>query len=127
MRRTAELLAGAGVKDLQWLKPGGGEMSDHEWGHQSARALGTYLAGAGIDDVGRRGRALRDDDFLVLFNASDEDLEFVIPPLPGEPWRVVIDTTHNDGVPERKHHPPGERYLLHARSLALLTRSLPEK
>jgi glycogen operon protein len=115
-------LHGAGVKDLQWLKPDGTEMSDEEWGHHHARSLGMYLAGPGINDIGRHGRPMRDDDFLILFNAHDEDIEFTVPAIPGPAWRPVLDTVHDDGVPESRAVAPGDIYALGARSLALLTR-----
>ncbi|HUG24051.1 glycogen debranching protein GlgX [Piscinibacter sp.] len=116
-------LHGAGVKDLQWIKPDGTEMSDEEWGHEHARCLGTYLAGAGLGEVGKRGRPLTDDDFLVLFNAHHDDIEFVIPAIPGDPWRSLLDTRYDTGVAERRHYSTGETYTLCGRSLALLTRS----
>jgi isoamylase len=116
-------LHGAGVKDLQWIKPDGTEMSDEEWGHEHARSLGTYLAGAGLADIGKRGRPLTDDDFLILFNAHHDDIDFVIPTIPGEPWRGLLDTRFDTGVAERRQYGPGEVYRLCGRSLALLTRS----
>ena len=50
------------------------EMSSAEWEHEFARCLGMYLAGAAIGAVGKRGRPIHDDDFLVLFNAHHEDV-----------------------------------------------------
>ncbi len=105
------------------MKPDGTEMSDEEWGHEHARSLGTYLAGAGLADVEQHGRPLRDDDFLILFNAHHDDLDFVIPTIPGDAWLALIDTAFDTGVAERAHHAAGERYRLRGRSLALLTRS----
>jgi glycogen operon protein len=115
-------LHGAGVKDLLWVKPDGTEMSDEEWGHHHARSLGTYLAGSGVNDVGRRGRPVRDDDFLILFNAHDEDIEFTVPETPGDAWHPILDTMREDGLPEPRTFDAGEPYPLGARSLALLTR-----
>ena len=116
-------LHGGGVKDILWLKPDGQEMSDHEWEHEFARCLGVYLAGAGLNDVDRRGRPLVDDDFLMLFNAHHEDVEFVLPPILGDSWRAVFDTAQEPATPDARHAlRPGERYAQRARSLVLLTR-----
>ena len=115
-------LRGAGVKDLQWIKPDGTEMTDEEWGQEHARSLGTYLAGAGLEEVGRRGRPISDDDFLILFNAHHEDIEFVIPSIPGDPWLGLLDTWFPTGSGERVQWRAGMRYLLRGRSLALFTR-----
>jgi len=115
-------LHGAGVKDLQWIKPDGHEMNDDEWGSAHARSLGTYLAGPGVSDVGRLGRSTNDDDFLILFNAHDDDLEFTIPDIPGAAWRPLLDTFNDDGMAQASTFDAGDVYPLHARSLALLTR-----
>jgi len=126
-------LHGGGVKDILWLRPDGGEMSDHEWEREHARCLAVYLAGDGLNEVDRRGRSLRDDDFLMLFNAHHEEIAFVLPSLPGEPWRCVLDTAWSDGAgcppgassaadPSRAASPPGASYALQGRSLSLLTR-----
>ncbi|HEV8312890.1 MAG TPA: glycogen debranching protein GlgX, partial [Burkholderiaceae bacterium] len=63
-------LLGGRLKDVLWIRPDGQEMTSEEWEHEHARCLGMYLAGAAIDDVGRHGRPIDDDDFLVLFNAA---------------------------------------------------------
>jgi glycogen operon protein len=126
-------LHGGGVKDILWLRPDGGEMSDHEWEREHARCLAVYLAGDGLNEVDRRGRSLRDDDFLMLFNAHHEEIAFVLPSLPGEPWRCVLDTASSDGAgcppgagnapdSSRAAFPPGASYALQGRSLSLLTR-----
>jgi glycogen operon protein len=116
-------LHGGGVKDILWLKPDGQEMSDHEWEHEFARCLGVYFAGAGLDDVDRRGKPLADDDFLMLFNPHHENVDFVLPPILGDSWRAVFDTAQEPATPDaRRHYAPGEPYALHGRSLVLLTR-----
>jgi glycogen operon protein len=126
-------LRGGGVKDILWLRPDGAEMSDHEWEREHARCLAVYLAGDGLNEVDRRGRSLRDDDFLMLFNAHHEEIAFVLPALPGEPWRCVLDTACSDGAgcppgagnapdPARTAFAAGASYALKGRSLALLTR-----
>jgi len=131
-------LRGGGVKDIFWLRPDGAEMSDHEWERDHARSLAVYLAGEGLNEVDRCGRAVRDDDFLMLFNAHHEDIDFVMPPLPGEAWRCLLDTAWRDesgcdssaiGAPGTRlgAWPAGTVCTLSGRSLALLTRpaSLP--
>ena len=126
-------LHGGGFKDILWLRPDGAEMSDQEWEREHARRLAVYLAGDGLNEVDRRGRSLRDDDFLMLFNADHEEIAFVLPALPGEPWRCLLDTARSDGPgrpagaggptdPARSAFAAGASYALQGRSLALLTR-----
>jgi len=116
-------LHGGGVKDILWLKPDGKEMSDDEWQHESARSLAVYLSGSGLTDVDRFGKTKRDDDFLLLLHPQHEDAAFVLPAVPGEPWRALFDTAREPATPDaRKHYGAGETYTLRARSLVLLTR-----
>jgi glycogen operon protein len=116
-------LFGGQLKDVLWLKPDGREMSPDEWEHEHARTLGMYLAGAAIDDVGRHGRPIVDDDFLVMFNAHADAVPFTIPPIPGAAWTLVFDTYD----PEHTAVPPlaaGATYPLRGRSMAVLTRTM---
>jgi glycogen operon protein len=116
-------LFGGQLKDVLWLKPDGSEMSPQEWEHEHARCLGMYLAGAAIDDVSRRGRPVVDDDFLIAFNAHADAVPFTIPDIPGEAWRVVIDTFEPEGLGDGLLN-AGERYGLRERSLVVLTRPM---
>jgi len=117
-------LHGGQLKDVLWLKPDGHEMSSQEWEHEYARCLGMYLAGSSINDVGPRGSPIEDDDFLILFNSGAEDVEFTLPSLGGEPWRVAVDTSASDGLAPWRSLREGERYALRGRSLALLARPM---
>ncbi|MBV8476903.1 MAG: hypothetical protein JOZ36_09575 [Acidobacteria bacterium] len=112
-------IIGAEVKDILWLTPEGREMTDQEWTKSSARCLGIFLAGEGIQESGPRGEPILDDNFLLLVNANHEDVPFTLPaPKPEETWRAIVDTTWSD-LTQRSMHEGGTRYLLKARSLAL--------
>jgi glycogen operon protein len=98
-------------------------MTPQEWEHEHARCLGMYHAGAAINDVGRRGRPIYDDDFLIAFNADAEEVPFTIPDIPGEAWRVLIDTFEAEGLGDGLLR-AGQRYGLRSRSLVVLTRPM---
>jgi len=116
-------LHGAEVKDIQWLKPDGTEMTDQEWDHEHARSLGVYLSGAALDEIDRTGNKVQDDDFLILFNAHHDDLSFTLPPFDGATWHALIDTAAEQNRPDlRRTYAPGEAFTLKGRSLALLIR-----
>jgi len=116
-------LHGAGVKDIQWLKADGSEMTDEEWEHEHARSLGVYLSGAALDEIDRTGQRIVDNDFLILFNAHHEDVAFRLPPFDGAPWHALIDTALEENHPDlRQSYAAGDRFALQGRSLALLIR-----
>jgi len=110
------------VKDVVWVKPDGGEITEHEWNQEHARALGLFLAGGELAEVDRFGAAARDDDFLLLFNAHHEPVEFRIPQFDGGTWHAVVDTSSGAGDRPRERYGPRRTYPLGARALAVLTR-----
>src|SRR5688572_2438276 len=114
-----QALPGRSVKDVIWLKPDGAEVAEHEWNENHARALGLFLAGGELDELGRYGAHAQDDDFLLLFNAHHEPVEFRVPLFDGGTWHAVIDTSPGaDG----KRFGPRRAYPLGPRSLAVLAR-----
>jgi glycogen operon protein len=111
---------GSEVKDIAWLRPDGGEMTNEEWDHEFARCLGVYLVGEALTETDARGRPVRDANFLVLFNAHHEALEFRLPGFGAGRWLALVDTSYEDGLVQDGTFAPGEPYPLKARSLALL-------
>jgi isoamylase len=115
-------LEGAQSKDLAWYRPDGQEMNPGDWENGDARCIGMFMSGGGIADMGPRGEAVSDDDFMLLFNAHHEDISFQLPADGGAPWRVQIDTA-SDTLPDAAAPAPSEpAYTLRCRSLALLSR-----
>jgi len=112
---------GSGIKDIVWLKPDGGEMTDAEWQHEFARSLGVLLTGEGITETDERGRPIADRNFLVLFNAHHEEVAFTLPNhAVGLRWLMVLDTAHEHGLARGGVFDGGSAYALKGRSLALL-------
>ena len=92
--------AGDGVRvaDIAWFTPAGSKMTDADWANPDARSLMVFLNGETIPEPDRRGEPVRDDSFLIAFNASDEPMAFTIPgEVYGEGWLVVLDT-HDDAA-----------------------------
>ena len=103
-------IAGVGVKDLTWLTPTGEEMTQEEWQKHFARCLGLFLAGDAIDEQDERGQQIRDDNFILLFNAHHEDIPFTLPAEPSYArWEVLVDTSNPDG-----RGAPGHFYSSHS-------------
>ena len=113
-------LRGDGVKDIVWINPDGGEMSEDEWNLSFARCLGVYLSGEAFGEMDAQGRHLKDDDFLLLINAHHEAIPFRLPEIrPGDRWHCLIDTLHDVRAHDLGQWPSGHRYDLEGRSLAL--------
>ncbi|MEO8506643.1 MAG: glycogen debranching protein GlgX [Betaproteobacteria bacterium] len=113
-------LQGSAVSDIAWLKPDGTEMTTDEWNHDFARGLGVYLAGSALDEVDARGHAVRDENFLLLFNAHHDTLEFHLPDYGAAAWRVLVDTDRDDGLLSDGTFLPRGTYAVAGRSLVLL-------
>src|SRR5262249_13843156 len=85
--------AGEAFKEVAWLTPTGSEMTEADWTKDYTRCLGVYLAGAAIERIDRRGRAVRDANFLVLINAHHELIPFKLPQFtPRTEWHTLMDT-----------------------------------
>jgi glycogen operon protein len=69
-------------------------MTDDDWAAGFAKSLTVFLNGDAISEPDPRGERIRDRSFLLLFNASELDLEFTVPPQRyGEQWVKVLDTS----------------------------------
>ena len=62
-------LRGANVADIAWFTPDGEEMADQHWQEGFAKSLLLFLNGRAIHSRTRRGEAIVDDSFALLFNA----------------------------------------------------------
>jgi len=118
-----QYLRGRGdITEIIWLTPSGAEMTEVEWNQHFARCLGVYLAGDNLKRTDRRGRPIRDDNFLVLFNAHYEKIDFMLPKLrPNSEWWTVLDTSADKAPFDGQHWAAGTQYPLQGRSLALFT------
>jgi glycogen operon protein len=97
-------------------------MTEDDWEAGFAKSLTVFLNGEAISEPDQRGERVRDDSFLLLFNASEQDLEFTVPAAPyGQAWEKVLDT-----VPEEAGNAaavkPGDPLLVRSRSIQLLHR-----
>ncbi|MFW6093833.1 MAG: glycogen debranching protein GlgX [Pseudomonadota bacterium] len=113
-----------GTPELAWIRPNGEEMSESDWHEGFVKAVGIYLNGNAIYTTDDRGRAVYDHDLLMLFNASTEALDWVIPNAYGGPWELVLDTAEALDTDAPMMLTGGERLSRADHSLAVLIRKL---
>jgi len=91
---------GSGLPDVWWFRTDGRKMTTRDW-QTRPPAVGMFLNGEEIAKPGPRGERIVDDSFVLLFNASHEDLEFTLLGRRfGERWALELAT-------DRPELPPG--------------------
>ncbi len=116
-----EFLPGSELKDVTWLTPEGREMIDDDWHRPYARAIGLYTVGGG-GSIGEEGEPLLDNYFLIIMNAHDGTVPFMLPTtLFGDAWELVFDTARPDEGRGETHRGGDGPYHLRDRSLVLMT------
>jgi isoamylase len=96
-RRTFLGRHAAGAADVVWLRADGREMSDTDWADAGRRALGVLFDGDAIPETDTHGRRIVGDSLLILLNAGDADLKFVLTRRKGTRWERVLDTADPSG------------------------------
>jgi glycogen operon protein len=111
-----------GVRDVTWLRPEGGEMTEPDWRSPKHRVLGMLLHGEATDEMDERGRLIQGDTVLLLMNAGARARVFTLPEMngPGD-WHFLVHTARQ--TPPRVVRGRGVRVLPH--SLALLSYQRP--
>jgi isoamylase len=82
------------------------------------------LNGEAIEDVDVRGDRITGASFLLLFNAGEQPVSFLLPPpAEGWTWTRVLDTASDDPPADARHE--GDTYPLLDRSMAVLRMDKP--
>jgi isoamylase len=82
-----------GVPDIAWYGTDGNEISDQAWDEAWNRSIALMLNGKTLGVMDEEGAPVVDDSFLILVNASDQGVEYVLPKPPAQtPWHQVLDT-----------------------------------
>jgi isoamylase len=114
---------GSRVGDIIWFRPDGEQMSEQDWQSGYAKSLAVFMNGDALRELDEDGNQVRDDSFLLLFNAHHEPLPFRMPAAEfGDRWRVLVDT--NSELGERAAQvAAGELLDVEARSMIVLSRA----
>jgi glycogen operon protein len=98
-------------------------MSDEDWQAGFAKSMMVFLNGEAIESPGPLGERVLDDTFLLLFNASEGDLDFQLPQETfGRRWVKVVDTAQPLLGISLDEHDSKSVLRLTSRSMMLLRR-----
>jgi glycogen operon protein len=118
------------LADIGWFKPDGEQMSQADWDEGYAKSIGVFLNGEAIPSPGSRGEPIIDDSFYLLFNASEQDVQFRLPVGRwGESWADVLDTALTPSFLTEESsnvRQAGDEFTVKDRSLVVLKRVDPE-
>ena len=85
-----------------WVCPNGQAMTDDHWQVDWAKSVGLLLSSDGSQADIHQNHAFSSDCLLIVLNASNDDVVFRAPALPGRcRWKLCIDTAAALGRPER--------------------------
>jgi glycogen operon protein len=115
-------IPGTEVKDVTWLRADGREMGEGDWGDPDGRRLCLLLCGeAGLMHLTARGDQETDDTFLLVMNASHEEVGQLLP-AGGEDtsWQVLVDTAQPAAAAGEERLAAGAEIRLPPRSTRLL-------
>jgi glycogen operon protein len=96
-------------------------MTEEGWTNGAARSLMVFLNGCAISERDERGARIADSSFLLLFNASDQPVDFALtgwgPPLE---WRQCVDS-RLAGPPASDAALADDHMALEGRTIVILT------
>jgi isoamylase len=111
---------GEQLPDVWWMRPDGRRMTRKDWDNTETRAIGVFLNGDELQAETRSGEEVRDDSFLVLFNAFFDDVTFRLPARRlGLRWKLELKT----GEFGADRLAPGSEVVVESRSLVVLRRA----
>jgi isoamylase len=110
---------GSETSDITWFDASGREMRDADWHSPAARVFGERLNGKMLNEFDTRGRAITGKTLTILYNASAEDVPFVLPEVDrAQYWSPVLDTS--TWTPTKRRIRGGDVITLIARSVVVL-------
>ncbi len=115
-------IRGEDVRDIAWLGTDGARMTDEDW-ERGATTLQVFLNGDAIPTPAYQGERIVDDSFLLVFNASGQDVTVTMPPVTfAAAWTLRLDTA--EGQPREDDDEvvsAGSSRTVAARSTLVLT------
>ncbi len=114
-------IRGVVMKDLSWLRPSGGEMSEDEWNDHDIHTIGLWMSGTAPDLTEDEGKPVVDHTLVILMNARDAACDFRLPTAgPAGRWTTLLDTAVPTEQAGSRRYRGSSQYPLAARSMAIL-------
>ena len=87
------------IPQAEWFDHTGSIMDMADWQNTHAFSVMIYLNGSDIPEVDWYGNQMVDNDFILIFNAHYEPIQFTLPDERyGKKWKLVVDTHNPDGA-----------------------------
>jgi isoamylase len=113
----------ARLKDLEWFRPDGTEMTSADWGVGYAKTLGAFLNGSAMTERDSAGATVTDDSFFLMFNSYREPMEFKLPPKKwGRQWTTILDTADATAADRAQSYACEERVHVAGHAMVVLRR-----
>jgi isoamylase len=123
--RRTQFFEGSGkdLPDVWWMRPDGRKMTQRDWRNDEARAIGVFLNGDELRAMTKQGEEVRDESFLLLFNAHHEPVTFRLPPRRfGRRWTLELSTLEPELEEGARSWGPREEISIESRSILVLRR-----
>jgi glycogen operon protein len=96
-------------------------MSNEKWNSGYVRCLGMMVSGDTMDVRDAHGVPVKDDTFLIFFNAFHEEMGFVLAGKQDVSWELLLNTEDESGFSKEKPTlASGENLVLCPRSMCVL-------
>ena len=88
----------AAIPQVEWFDHTGAIMDRADWDNAHALSVMVFLNGHDIPEKDPLGEDITDDNFLLIFNAYFEPIQFTLPSATyGKKWHLAVDTFNPNG------------------------------
>jgi len=108
------------MNEIGWFRPDGREMAEKDWGIET-KFLAVFLNGnIGYTDLA--GEAIKDNDFYIIFNASENKIEFILTHKETDShWEKIIDT-YEDKQTDHQFYSTNQKININDHSMLVFKR-----
>jgi glycogen operon protein len=86
-----KISAKTGLPDISWFNANGESMQDGDWHNGTTKCFGMLLSDTDYDKPSEEAFEHDNDGLLVIFNAHNEAIDYLLPALMGH-WKILINT-----------------------------------